>query len=132
MGETTKADTAPLFRGCRHSEDYPCLWCLLEQGRTQKRGSLQENGFQKVGMGFPGQGPDHFSPGERVPGIVHDTVKVIGLSQGLHFLNLHLQEVILLPCKDREKSGGGIERVALVLPAPLPGRVCRSEGVREV
>lgn len=71
-------------------------------------------------MGFPGQGSDHFSPGERVPGIVHDTVKVIGLSQGLDFLNFHLQEVILLPCKDREKSGGGAEGVVSVLPVPVP------------
>lgn len=78
-------------------------------------------------MGFPGQGSDHFSPGERVPGIVHDTVKVIGLSQGLHFLNLHLQEVILLPCKDHEKSGGGVEGVASVLPY-----LHLSEGGREV
>lgn len=80
-------------------------------------------------MGYPGQGPDHFLPGERVPSIVHDTVKVIGLSQGLHFLNLHLQEVILLPCKEREESGGGVEGVACVLPVPVRG--CLSEGVRD-
>lgn len=83
-------------------------------------------------MGFPGQGPDHFSPGERVPGIVHDTVKVVGLSQGLHFLNLHFQEVVLLPCKVREKSGGGVEGMACALPTPVPGRGCLSEGVREM
>lgn len=60
---------------------------------------------------------------------MHDTVKVIGLAQGLHFLNLHLQEVILLPCKEREKSGGGVEGVACVLPVPVRG--CLSEGVED-
>lgn len=53
------------------------------------------------------QGP--ISPGEGVPGIVHDTVKIIGLPQGLHLLELHLQEVILLPCEDQEKEVGGGE-----------------------
>lgn len=103
MEKATRAAiaTSPLFRGCRHPED-------RTQGRAgQRLGNQQGNGFQKADLGYPGQGPGHFSPGERVPGIMHDTVKVIGLSQGLHFLNLHLQEVILLPCKEREKSGGG-------------------------
>lgn len=48
----------------------------------------------------------HFSPGERVPGIVHDTVKIIVLPQGLHLLELHLQEVIFLPCEDQEEGVG--------------------------
>ena len=78
------------------------------------------------------EGLDHFSPGECVPGIVHDTVKVIGLSQGLHFLNLHLQEVILLPYKDREKSGGGVEGVACVLQYLYLEGGCLSEGERGV
>lgn len=55
----------------------------------------------------PEEARPHLSPGERVPGIVHDTVKIIGLPQGLHLLELHLQEVILLPCEDQEKGLGG-------------------------
>lgn len=55
----------------------------------------------------PEEARPHLSPGERVPGIVHDTVKIIGLPQGLHLLELHLQEVILLPCEDQEKGVGG-------------------------
>jgi hypothetical protein len=38
---------------------------------------------------------------------VHDTVEVIGLPQGLHLLNFHLQEVILLPWEDQEKGVWG-------------------------
>lgn len=54
----------------------------------------------------PEEARPHLSPGERVPGIVHDTVKIIGLPQGLHLLELHLQEVILLPCEDQENGVG--------------------------
>lgn len=43
------------------------------------------------------RGQDSLSPGECVAGIVHDTVKIVGLPQGLYLLDLHLQEVILLP-----------------------------------
>lgn len=38
-------------------------------------------------------------PGECVPGIVHDTVEVIDLSQRVHLPGLHLQKVILLSCE---------------------------------
>lgn len=107
MGRATKAATATGAAGTQRTG----------QGRTDQQG----NSFRKAGLGYPGQGPGHFSPGERVPGIMHDTVKVIGLSQGLYFLNLHLQEVILLPCKEHEKSGGGVEGVACVLPVPVRG-----------
>lgn len=129
MGKAWACQLRTHGRGCRHLEDYPHLWSLLGQGRTVRLGNQPKNGFQKAGWASPGPGSDHFSPGECVPGIVHDTVKVIGLSQGFHFLNLHLQEVILLPCKEREKSGGGAEGVACVLPVPVRG--CLSEGVRD-
>jgi hypothetical protein len=65
-------------------------------------------GKEMVSRGqVPGRDPAHLSPGERVPGIVHDTVEVIGLPQGLHLLNFHLQEVILLPWEDQEKGVWG-------------------------
>lgn len=64
-------------------------------------------GPQKARLGSPSRGQAHLSPGECVSGIVHDTVKIVGLPQGLHFLDFHLQEVILLPCKDQEKGVGG-------------------------
>lgn len=41
------------------------------------------------------------SPGERVPGVVHDTVKVIDFSQRVHLPGLHLQKVVLLTCEWR-------------------------------
>ena len=68
--------------------------------------------YRGQGWAAPEEGGPHLSPGECVPGIVHDTVKIIGLPQGLHLLDLHLQKVILLPCEDQEKGvwegeGGG-------------------------
>lgn len=36
-------------------------------------------------------------PGKRVSSIMHDAVKVVHLSQWVHLIWLHLQEVILLP-----------------------------------
>lgn len=44
------------------------------------------------------------SPGERVPGVVHDTVKVIDFSQRVHLPGLHLQKVVLLSCEWRRTS----------------------------
>lgn len=41
------------------------------------------------------------SPGKRVPGVVHDTVKVIDFSQRVHLPGLHLQKVVLLTCEWR-------------------------------
>lgn len=43
-------------------------------------------------------------PGECIPGIVHDTVKVINLPQGVHFPRLHLQKVILLSCERMKRK----------------------------
>lgn len=41
-------------------------------------------------------------PGECIPGIVHDTVKVIDFSQRVHLPRLHLQKVILLSCERKK------------------------------
>ncbi len=41
-------------------------------------------------------------PGECIPGIVHDTVKVIDFSQRVHLPRLHLQKVILLSCEGKK------------------------------
>lgn len=38
-------------------------------------------------------------PGESIPGVVHDTVKIIDFSQRVHLPRLHLQKVILLSCE---------------------------------
>lgn len=81
--------------------------------------------YRGQGWAAPEEGGLHLSPGECVPGIVHDTVKIIGLPQGLHLLDLHLQEVILLPCEDQEKGvwegegGGGRGQVCVGCRLPL-------------
>lgn len=43
-------------------------------------------------------------PGECIPGIVHDTVKVIDFSQRVHLSRLHLQKVILLSCERKKRN----------------------------
>lgn len=43
-------------------------------------------------------------PGECIPGIVHDTVKVIDFSQRIHLPRLHLQKVILLSCERKKRE----------------------------
>lgn len=43
-------------------------------------------------------------PGECIPGIVHDTVKVIDFSQRVHLPRLHLQKVILLSCERKRRK----------------------------
>lgn len=43
-------------------------------------------------------------PGECIPGIVHDTVKVIDFSQRVHLPRLHLQKVILLSCERKKRK----------------------------
>lgn len=65
---------------------------------------MQSGRLTGAGLGCPSRGRAHLSPGERVAGIVHDTVKVVVLPQRLHLLDLHLQEVILLPCEDQKKG----------------------------
>lgn len=86
----------------------PCGWGLPQRLPQQGRPGQMGAGKEMVSRGqVPGRDPAHLSPGERVPGIVHDTVEVIGLPQGLHLLNFHLQEVILLPWEDQEKGVWG-------------------------
>lgn len=43
-------------------------------------------------------------PGECIPGIVHDTVKVIDFSQRVHLPRLHLQKVILLSYERKKRK----------------------------
>lgn len=45
---------------------------------------------------FSGHPCDKRLPGEGVPGVVHDAVKVIGLPQRVHLPRLHFEEVVLL------------------------------------
>lgn len=75
--------------------------------------SAKREAYGGQGWAAPEEAGPHLSPGECVPGIVHDTVKIIGLPQGFHLLDLHLQEVILLPCEDQEKGVGRWERAGL-------------------
>lgn len=93
--------TGPLLGGC----SYPGPTLVLANYPT-RAAWCKAGGPQRAGLGCPRRDQAHLSPGERVPGIVHDTVKIVGLPQGLHLLDLHLQEVILLPCEDQEKGVG--------------------------
>lgn len=47
------------------------------------------------------------SPGEGVPGIVHDAVEIVCLTKRLHLFRLHLQEVVLLPCGNGGRQSHG-------------------------
>lgn len=61
---------------------------------------LADGRFHPIHLVLGNDGVQEDAPGECVAGIVHDTVKIVGLPQGLYLLDLHLQEVILLSWLD--------------------------------
>lgn len=97
-----------------------CAVVIAVSYKQNRREKKDVERWRKPSASIPSFDLARLSPGERVPGVVHDAVKVIDFSQRVHLPGLHLQKVVLLSCEWRRTRS----------PGKIRGRSCNRKRQR--